>query len=86
MGSVIVYPAAPAGTWPPPCARAGGQDESCGVVFRPRRAQRRSRGATVGSIAVYFAGLATLADVSSTVEGAIVAVAAYLVARFLSER
>ena len=43
-------------------------------------------GAAIGSILVYFAELATKADIPATVEGSMVVVAVYLVARFLPAR
>jgi hypothetical protein len=43
-------------------------------------------GAAVGSIVVYFAELATRADIPAPVEGAVVVVCVYLVARFLPAR
>lgn len=43
-------------------------------------------GAAIGSIAVYFAELLTKADVPAPIEGSIVVVAVYLVARFLPAR
>jgi len=43
-------------------------------------------GAALGAIVVYFAELATKTDIPTSLEGAIVVVAVYLVARFLPPR